>query len=75
MRKGLCIIICALLLISCNVHVFADEVEPLAKPADPGISPMMEYIARSTAKISADENGLNIWWIIYANSLPYVQYD
>ena len=58
MRKGLCIIICALLLMSCNVYVFADEVETCAMPVDPGISPMMEYIARSSAKISADENGL-----------------
>lgn len=58
MRKGLCIIICALLLMSCSVCVFADEVEPRAMPVAPGISPMMEYIARSSAKISADENGL-----------------
>lgn len=58
MRKGLCIIICALLLMSCNVYVFADEVETCAMPVAPGISPMMEYIARSSAKISADENGL-----------------
>lgn len=58
MRKGLCIIICALLLINCNINVLAADQKTYAMPTDPGISPMMEYIARSTAKISADTNGL-----------------
>lgn len=58
MRKGLCIIICALLVMSCNAHVHADEIVPLAAATVPSISPLMEYIAGNEAGISVDSNGL-----------------
>lgn len=58
MRKGLCVIMCALLFMSCITYAYADEMEPLALPADPGISPLMEYVARYEADISVDDKGL-----------------
>lgn len=58
MRKGLCIIVCALLLMCCNPVAFADEMESLALPADPSISPLLEYMASYDADISVDSNGL-----------------
>lgn len=58
MRKGLCLIMCTLLLMSCINHVYADEIVPLAAPTAPSISPLLEYISENNANISVDNNGV-----------------
>ena len=58
MRKGLCLIMCVLLLVSCITHVYADEIMPFAAPTAPSISPLLEYVSENNANISVDNNGV-----------------